>query len=86
MLIGRKWVEGYVLGVVAYPIIVYPHDMPRGHFRAAGMDQKTPAAVDDGEMVTRLRGYDFFRAIGSPQRIVAPMVRVSVSLWRRCGV
>jgi len=34
--------------------------------------------MDTGEMATRLRGYDFFRAIGSPQRIVAPMVRVSV--------
>lgn len=36
------------------------------------MGQKT--LDGDAEMVTRLRGYDFFRAIGSPQRIVAPMV------------
>jgi hypothetical protein len=34
-----------------------------------------------GAVTKKLRGYDFFHAIGAPKRIVAPMVRLFLCLY-----
>jgi hypothetical protein len=62
-----------------------------------GLLRKIPAQLIEVKMdsssaatpITKLGGYDFFKSIGSPQNVVAPMVFVFVavvSLSFSCGM